>query len=254
VGILYGSLLALVQSDLRKLIAYSCVAHLGFVVLGIFSFNTDAVQGAVYQMLNHGVTTVALLLMADVVYERMHTGNMEEMGGLAAAAPVLAVLFLITIFSGIGLPLFNNFVGWFLILRGVLQESLLCAILAAFGIALSAAYMLWMYQQVFLGVVRREVLDFPDVSFREKSILTTLVVAMLLMGVASPLFLDRMDAATSGLLDRAVSREIRVEQQRIPRLIPAGNGEAPAQMQVPERKLYNHHIPRSASALWESFR
>ncbi|MBI2819361.1 MAG: NADH-quinone oxidoreductase subunit M, partial [Acidobacteria bacterium] len=220
VGIIYGSLVAMVQPDLKKLIAYSSVAHLGFVVLGIFSFSTIAVQGAVYQMLNHGVSTGALFLLVGMMYDRLHTRNIAEMGGLATPAPVLASLFLITTLSSIGLPLLNNFVGEFLILLGVLQERTLYAVLGASGIVLSAGYMLWMYQRVFLGEVRAEHAHFPDLGLREKAILLASVAVMLFMGVASPYFLDRMNPATAELLDRSRSREIRVEQQTTPQPVP----------------------------------
>lgn len=228
VGIIYGSLVAMVQPDLKKLIAYSSVAHLGFVVLGIFSFNTIAVQGAVYQMLNHGVSTGALFLLVGMMYDRLHTRNIAEMGGLATPAPVLASLFLITTLSSIGLPLLNNFVGEFLILLGVLQERTLYAVLGASGIVLSAAYMLWMYQRVFLGEARAEHPHFPDLGLREKTILLSSVAVMLFMGVASPYFLDRMNPATAELLDRARSREIRVEQQTNPQPVPEALRKTPS--------------------------
>ena len=234
VGIIYGSLVAMVQPDLKKLIAYSSVAHLGFVVLGIFSFNTVAVQGAIYQMLNHGVTTGALFLLVGMIYERIHTRNIAEMGGLATPAPVLASLFLITTLSSIGLPLLNNFVGEFLILLGVLQERTVYAVLAATGIVLSAGYMLWMYQRVFLGEARAEHARFPDLGLREKTILVSSVAVMLCMGLASPYFLDRMHASTVALLDHAGSREIRVEQQPIPPPIPQAKRATSPQEQLSE--------------------
>ena len=246
VGIIYGSLVAMVQPDLKKLIAYSSVAHLGFVVLGIFSFNTIAVQGAVYQMLNHGVSTGALFLLVGMIYERLHTRNIAEMGGLATPAPVLASLFLITTLSSIGLPLLNNFVGEFLILLGVLQERTVYAVLAATGIVLSAGYMLWMYQRVFLGEARPAHAHFPDLSWREKAILVSSVAVMLFMGVASPYFLDRMNAATTALLDQAGSREIRVEQQRIPRPVPEALQRTPVGGQLVE--CDEVHAPISVSS------
>jgi len=212
VGIIYGSLVAMVQPDLKKLIAYSSVAHLGLVVLGIFSFNQLAVEGAVYQMLNHGVSTGALFLLVGMIYERLHSRQISDMGGLATPAPVLATLFLITTLSSIGLPLLNNFVGEFLILLGVQQERTLYTALAATGVVLSAAYMLWMYQRVFLGEASERNQTFPDLDRRERGILLAAVALMLLMGVRSPFFLRRMDASTAALLDRAGLRETRVER------------------------------------------
>ncbi|MBI3895132.1 MAG: NADH-quinone oxidoreductase subunit M [Acidobacteria bacterium] len=212
IGIIYGSLLAMVQPDLKKLIAYSSVAHLGFVVLGIFSFNQIAVQGAIYQMLNHGVSTGALFLLVGMLYDRLHTRQIRDMGGLATPAPILATFFLITSLSSIGLPLLNNFVGEFLILLGVLQERVLYAALAATGVVLSAAYMLWMYQRVFLGEAGAKQQTMPDLNQREKAILVPAVALMILMGVFSPFFLRKMDVATASLLDHAGRREIKVER------------------------------------------
>jgi len=211
IGIIYGSLVAMVQPDLKKLIAYSSVAHLGFVVLGIFSFHLIAVEGAVYQMLNHGVSTGALFLLVGVIYDRLHSREIRDMGGLATPAPALATLFLITTLSSIGLPLLNNFVGEFLILLGVLQQRTLYAVLAATGVVLSAAYMLWMYQRVFLGEVSGKNHAFPDLNARERGILLAAVALMIVMGVRSPFFLRKMDASTATLLDRAGLRETRVE-------------------------------------------
>jgi len=211
IGIIYGSLVAMVQPDLKKLIAYSSVAHLGFVVLGIFSFQQTAVEGAVYQMLNHGISTGALFLLVGMIYDRLHSRQIRDMGGLATPAPVLATLFLITTLSSIGLPLLNNFVGEFLILLGVLQERVLYAALAATAVVLSAAYMLWMYQRVFLGEVSDRNKVFPDLNRRERGILLAAVALMIIMGIRSPFFLRRMDASTAELLGRAGLRETRVE-------------------------------------------
>ncbi|OFW23769.1 MAG: NADH dehydrogenase [Acidobacteria bacterium RIFCSPLOWO2_02_FULL_59_13] len=212
IGIIYGSLVAMVQPDLKKLIAYSSVAHLGFVVLGIFSFNQVAVQGSVYQMLNHGVSTGALFLLVGMIYDRRHTRLIRNLGGLATPAPALATLFLITTLSSIGLPLLNNFVGEFLILLGVFQENMRYTVLAATGVVLSAAYMLWMYQRVFLGEAAPANQNFPDLDAREKTILFPAVALMLIMGVFSPYFLGRMDASAASLLDYAGRREIRVRK------------------------------------------
>ena len=216
IGIIYGSLVALVQPDLKKLVAYSSVAHLGFVVLGIFSFNAIAVQGAVYQMINHGVSTGALFLLVGMIYERLHTRNIADMGGLATPAPALATYFMITTLASIGLPLLNNFVGEFLILLGVFEERTLYATLAATGVVLSAAYMLWMYQRVFFGEPRQAHSRFADLTPRERVIMAASVAVMLLMGLASPYFLQRMNGSTAAILDKAGSREIRVERTVAP--------------------------------------
>ncbi|MGH9785707.1 MAG: complex I subunit 4 family protein, partial [Terriglobia bacterium] len=176
-----------------------------------FSFHLIAVEGAVYQMLNHGVSTGALFLLVGMIYDRLHSRQISDMGGLATPAPVLATLFLFTTLSSIGLPLLNNFVGEFLILLGVLQARTLYATLAATGVVLSAAYMLLMYQRVFLGEVSSSNRAFPDLNARERGILLAAAVLMIVMGVRSPFFLRKMDASAATLLDRAGLRETRVE-------------------------------------------
>jgi len=153
VGIIYGALVAMVQPDVKKLVAYSSVSHLGFVVLGIFSFTTQGMEGAVYQMLNHGISTGALFLLVGMIYERRHTRSIEEFGGLAHRMPLFAGVFLIVSLSSFGLPGLNGFVGEFLILLGTFRYFPGRAALAATGIILSAVYMLWMYQRVIWGEV-----------------------------------------------------------------------------------------------------
>ena len=229
-GIIYGSLLAMVQPDLKKLIAYTSVSHLGFVILGIFCFNQIAVQGALYQMVNHGVTTGALFLMVGMIYERRHTRQISEMGGLATPSPVLATFFLITSLSSIGLPLLNNFVGEFLVLVGVRQTRLLYTVLGATGSVLAAVYMLWMYQRVFLGEVGDSNKNMPDLDQRDRIILIPAIALMIVMGVFSPFFLSRMEASVASILDKTGGVEIhasrdlpdrRVRAAVSPSVIPA---------------------------------
>ena len=211
IGIIYGALVAMVQPDLKKLIAYSSVSHLGFVVLGIFSFNQQALDGAVYQMLNHGVSTGALFLLAGMLYDRRHTHQISEFGGLATPMPVLASFFLFTSLSSVGLPLLNNFVGEFLVLLGAYQARPLYAYVAAIGVILAAAYMLWMYQRVFFGEVSLEAnRALPDASLREKFVLIPALVLMLWMGLASPMFIAKMDPTTKQILEEANAGRHRV--------------------------------------------
>ncbi|HYO82321.1 MAG TPA: NADH-quinone oxidoreductase subunit M [Bryobacteraceae bacterium] len=151
IGIIYGALVALVQPNIKKLVAYSSVSHLGFVVLGMFSFNQLGLDGAVYQMLNHGISTGALFMLVGMMYERRHSLEIADYGGVATPAPWLATMFLITTFASIGLPTLNNFVGEFLILQGAAMVNFTWVVFAAVGVILSACYMLWMYQRVFLG-------------------------------------------------------------------------------------------------------
>jgi NADH-quinone oxidoreductase subunit M len=208
IGIIYGALVAMVQPDMKKLVAYSSVSHLGFVVLGIFSFTDKGMQGALYQMLNHGVSTGALFIIVGMVYDRRHTRLIAEFGGLANVMPVYSTLFLIVTLSSIALPLLNGFVGEFLILVGtftstVLPQAKLFASLAAIGMILSAVYMLWMYQRVIYGEVRNPAnLKLADLNAREKLALAPLIVLIFVMGVYPSLFLSRSDAAIQAIKAR----------------------------------------------------
>lgn len=151
IGIIYGALVALVQPNMKKLVAYSSVSHLGFVVLGLFSFNQIGWDGAVYQMLNHGISTGALFIMVGYLYERRHSLEIKDYGGVATPAPWMATIFLVTTLASIGLPTLNNFVGEFLVLQGAAMVKFEWVVFAAVGVILSACYMLWMYQRTFLG-------------------------------------------------------------------------------------------------------
>ncbi len=200
-GILYGALVAMVQPDLKKLIAYSSVSHLGFVVLGIFAFNAIGIEGAVYQMLNHGISTGGLFLVAGMLYDRRHTHQIDAFGGLATPMPMLAAFYLLLCLSSLGLPMLNGFVGEFLILLGVFRVEKWWAALAACGIILSAVYLLWSYQRVFFGAVTAEPnRHLPDVDRRERILLATLAILVLGMGIGSPMFITRMEAATTRML------------------------------------------------------
>ncbi len=201
IGIIYGALVALVQPNLKKLIAYSSVSHLGFVVLGIFSFTQLGVDGAVYQMLNHGVSTGALFMLAGIIYERRHTFDIKEFGGLATPMPIFAAFFLFITLSSVGLPLLNGFVGEFLVLSGAFQAKMIWGILAASGVIWSACYLLWMYQRVFFGKVKQSVNStLPDLSARERTALWPASIAALAMGVAPVLWLNFIDPAVHSVL------------------------------------------------------
>ncbi len=210
VGIIYGALVAMVQVDMKKLVAYSSVSHLGFVVLGIFSFNQIALDGAVYQMLNHGISTGALFLLVGMLYDRRHTHLISEFGGLATPVPVLSSVFLFVTFSSAGLALLNNFVGEFLILLGASQARFIYAVFASSGVILSAAYMLWMYQRVFWGEVTVEAnRTMADLTTREKWVLAPVLIMALWMGIASTQFIRPMEASTS----RSGAMHVRVPQE-----------------------------------------
>jgi NADH-quinone oxidoreductase subunit M len=191
IGIIYGALVSLVQKDMKKLVAYSSVSHLGFVMLGMFALNPMGLKGSVLQMINHGISTGALFLLVGIIYERRHTRLISEYGGLAKQMPMYATLFLIAALSSMGLPALNGFIGEFTILLGAANRSIVWASFASVGIVLGAAYLLWLYQRVFWGP-----LDNPanktllDVNRRELGLLLALVVIMVWMGIKPAVFFD----------------------------------------------------------------
>jgi len=205
IGIIYGALVALVQPDVKKLVAYSSVSHLGFVVLGLFSLTPLGAAGGLFQMLAHGLSTGALFLLVGVIYERRHTREIADFGGLAHGMPRYATIFLITTLASIGLPLLAGFVGEFMILFGTFKSALahgrLLAVLAATGVVLGAIYMLWMYQRVFLGKVTNPKNEgLADLNLREMFVLVPLVVFMFWLGVRPGLILDRVEASIARTL------------------------------------------------------
>ena len=203
IGIIYGALVAMVQPNLKKLVAYSSVSHLGFVVLGIFAFHNISMQGAVYQMLAHGISTGALFLLVGMLYDRRHTFEISEYGGLATPMPKLAAFFLFVALSSLGLPMLNGFVGEYLVLLGTYQRHWGWASWAALGVILSACYLLWSYQRVFFGEITREKnRTLPDASAREKWILVTMAVVTLWMGIGSTFITTRTAAASQNVIDQ----------------------------------------------------
>ena len=204
IGIIYGALVSMVQPNLKKLVAYSSVSHLGFVVLGIFAFHRISMQGAVFQMLAHGVSTGALFLLVGMLYDRRHTFEISEFGGLSTPMPKLAAFFLFVALSSLGLPMLNGFVGEFLILLGTYQRHWGWAAWAALGVILSACYLLWSYQRVFFGDITCEKnRTLVDVSAREHWVLATMAVVILWMGIGSPFITRRTAAATQTVMDQA---------------------------------------------------
>jgi NADH-quinone oxidoreductase subunit M len=202
IGIIYGALVAMVQPNLKKLVAYSSVSHLGFVVLGIFAFRDISMQGAVYQMLAHGISTGALFLLVGMLYDRRHTFEISEYGGLCIPMPRLAAFFLFVALSSMGLPMLNGFVGEFLILLGTYQAHWNWAAWAATGVILSACYLLWSYQRVFFGDVTHEKnRGLKDTSARENTMLWALAIVILWMGVGSPFFTRRVAAPCKTVLE-----------------------------------------------------
>ena len=203
IGILYGALVSLVQTDLKRLVAYSSVSHLGFVVLGIFAMSPASVQGALYQMLNHGISTGALFLLVGMLYDRRHTHDISEFGGLATPMPVLAAFFLFVSLSSIGLPMLNGFVGEFLILNGTFQHHAAWAIWATVGVIFSALYLLWAYQRTFFGDVTREKnRTLPDADLRERSLLWVMAAMILFMGIGSTILTNRTENSVRLVLEQ----------------------------------------------------
>ncbi len=217
IGIIYGALVAMVQPNMKKLVAYSSVSHLGFVVLGIFSFTQLGLDGAVYQMLNHGISTGALFAIVGLLYERRHSLEIADYGGVATAAPWLSTAFLITTLASIGLPLLNNFVGEFLVLQGAALTNFTWAVWAALGVILSACYMLWLYQRVFYGEAGDEVRHHIfDLRTREWAAVVPLIVMMVWMGVYSQSFLPPVGKVNARVLDQAqVNVPFRVDARPV---------------------------------------
>ena len=216
VGIIYGALVAMVQPDMKRLVAYSSVAHMGFVILGMFSFTEWGMQGAVYQMLNHGVSTGALFLLVGFIYERRHTRQISDFGGLANVMPIYATIFVITSMSSIGLPFLNGFVGEFLIMVGMWKSDILtvtssvnwnyiATMLAGTGVIFAAVYLLWMVQRVFFGkVTNAKNQSLSDLSWREIGLIAPLVFLMVFMGVYPRPFLDRSEESVKAIQERVV--------------------------------------------------
>ncbi len=206
IGIIYGACVAMVQQDVKKLVAYSSVSHLGFVMLGLFALNVQAVQGAMLGMINHGISTGALFLLVGVIYERRHTRMISEYGGLTKVMPLYATVFMIVALSSIGLPPLNGFVHEFLILVGTFQANAWWGILAATGVVLGAIYMLWMFQRVFFGdVTNQENAGLKDLNAREALVFIPILVMIFWMGVYSKPFTERMEPAVTKFVDQMTS-------------------------------------------------
>jgi NADH-quinone oxidoreductase subunit M len=222
IGIVYGSLLALVQNDLKGLAAYSTLGHLGFITLGIFTFTIAGLDGGIYQILNHGISGAALFMLLGLLYERYGTYDMREYGGLAAKLPWVVAMFVITTLSIVGLPMLNSFVGEFLILSGSMQSTLahhhLWTALATTGVILSAAYMLSMIQRVFysgLGPKPQKIVGW-DLDAREHLALWPLVALFLAMGVASPIWMKAIDGAAIPMADHRAAAQAMLPDSMLP--------------------------------------
>jgi NADH-quinone oxidoreductase subunit M len=203
VGILYGAIVATMQKDLKRLVAYSSIAHLGFIVLGTFALTSQSMTGSVMQMVNHGISTGALFLLVGMIYERRTTRQISEMSGLQSKAPIFAAGFMIVMLSSIGVPGLNGFIGEFLILVGSWDTARWWTIVGATGVILAAVYLLWAYQRMFTGPVTIEAnRSLPDVSVREVAILAPLVVLILVLGLYPKPALERIEPSVDRILDR----------------------------------------------------
>ena len=201
IGILYGALVAMVQTDIKKLVAYSSVAHLGFVMLGTFALNTQGLEGSVLQMVNHGLSTGALFLLVGMLYERRHTREIADFGGVAKPMPIYAALFGIVMMSSVGLPALNGFVGEFLILLGAFKASPAFAVPATFGVVLAAAYLLWAYRRMMFGPVEKpENRSLIDLGLRERLVMVAIVAPIVWIGVYPESFLVKIRPAVVDLL------------------------------------------------------
>jgi NADH-quinone oxidoreductase subunit M len=209
VGIIYGALVAMMQDDVKKLVAYSSVSHLGFVMLGVFAMNLQGLSGGLLQMISHGITTGALFLIVGFLYERRHTRLIVDFGGLSKVMPVFAVVFMIVTFSSIGLPGTNGFVGEFLILVGAFESELrVFAVFATTGVVLAAVYMLWMFQRVMMGkVTNPKNENLKDLSVRELAIMMPLLIFIFWIGIYPNTFLDKMNPALEGMIKQVKGKQ-----------------------------------------------
>jgi NADH-quinone oxidoreductase subunit M len=214
IGIVYGAIVAMMQTDVKRLVAYSSVSHMGFVILGIFSLTTEGMSGAVIQMVNHGLSTGLLFFVIGVLYERTHTREMAEMGGLAHVTPWIAAAFLVATLSSIGLPGLNNFVGEFLVILGAFGANRWLGAIAVSGVVLGAIYLLWAYQKTFQGPDPGRHRDLVDMVPREFAAVVPVVAAMLLIGVYPKVVLDRVNPTTEGAV--AWVQTVEVGQAGLP--------------------------------------
>ena len=200
IGIIYGAIAAAMQRDLKRLVAYSSVAHLGFIVIGTFALNTEGLTGGVLQMVNHGVSTGALFLLVGMIYERRHTREISELGGLQKPAPLLAAVFTVVMLSSIGLPGLNGFVGELLVLLGAFNAHRWWTVVAAAGVILAAVYLLWAYQRVFHGRAEGANAEMPDLRWREGLVMAPFLVAIVFMGVYPKPVIERVEPAVDAII------------------------------------------------------
>ena len=213
------------QKDLKRLVAYSSVAHLGFIILGTFALNTEGIEGGILQMVNHGISTGALFLLVGMIYERRHTREISELGGLQKPAPILAAAFTIVMLSSIGLPGLNGFIGEFLTLIGAFAAHRWWAVVAATGVIIAALYLLWAYQRVFHGPAEGDNATMPDLTFREGAVLLPLIVAIVFLGIYPKPVIERMEPAVDALIEHVEFHVDDFEEPVADRLLFSGDGD-----------------------------
>jgi NADH-quinone oxidoreductase subunit M len=231
IAIIYGALVAMMQKDMKALVAYSSVSHMGFIMLGMFALNPNGLNGSILQQINHGISTGALFLIVGIIYERRHTREISQFGGLSSIMPVYATVFLIMTMSSIGLPLLNGFIGEFVILQGALQKNLWWAVAGASGIVLGAAYMLWLYQRTMFGK-----LDNPanekllDLSFREIVTLLPLIIMAFWIGLYPAPFFDALEEPVNKIVAAVDPDFFQAEQLGVQDepTVPLAAAEVPA--------------------------
>ncbi len=216
IGIIYGAMVAMMQKDVKSLVAYSSVSHLGFVMLGLFALNIQSVEGGILQMVNHGLSTGALFLLVGMIYERRHTRMISDFGGLARQIPKFSAFFMIVTLSSIGLPGTNGFVGEFLIILGTFKSNSLYAVLGITGVVLAAIYMLWMYQRMMFGKLDKpENKRLLDLNLREKVILVPVILLIFWIGIYPKAFLSRMEPSVESVLEQAKAKYELAEKVNI---------------------------------------
>lgn len=219
IGIVYGALVAMIQPDVKKLVAYSSVSHMGYVILGIFVMNQYGVNGALYQMLNHGISTGALFLLIGMIYERTHSREIAKYGGLASALPIFTIAFIIVTMSSIAVPMTNGFIGEFLILMGAFKYSTVAAAVSVTGVVLGAAYMLWMVKRVFFGpkgeIVKHAEEDahhaLHDLSLREWIVIVPMIIMIFWMGLFPNHFMDYSKKSVDHLIENKSNYVLEVK-------------------------------------------
>jgi NADH-quinone oxidoreductase subunit M len=201
IGIIYTSLVALMQKDMKKLIAYSSVAHMGFVTIGIFAFNSQGIEGSIFQMISHGIVSAALFLSVGVIYDRMHTREIEDYGGVVNTMPKYSIFFMVFILASLGLPGTSGFVGEFLVLMGVFKVNYLVSLLAATGVVLSACYSLWLYRRVVFGEVTNDnVKSLKDINKFEVMTLLPLLILTIVLGIFPNIILDTISTSVENVV------------------------------------------------------